>query len=391
MQNACFELSSNRRDVWQGEGLAGLGRVRADWNEGLLTHAVVPAYLALLRHVATTHGPVPSTFALFPIARAPGIWHGVVAGLYTRVCAADPDGDALAWTAAGSQGAAGCLAGAWRRPAELAFADAEVCRDEQLRGALEAVQLLLCAMPQPVCAMLVDYLQRGSTTQRGSTIQRSNTSSSGSGSATGSSGARIVTPALGNISGSATATGSSGARIVTPALVRTHLRSVNGAASLAVSAAHAAVLLQYVMQDMVDDEWDSVRQLHGLRLLPTLDGRVHALRLTPPVATTDPPPGATGPSQGVSDGGFVTTGLSQGGLVLGSVEAAGATGVRSDVGSAQGVRRRGGGFFGSIVRHVDGVLKRGGSAAVSAAELITTLTGGGESRATGAVSRLTAP
>jgi sacsin len=34
--NAFFELSSNRRDVWHGDGLQGAGALRAAWNIALL-------------------------------------------------------------------------------------------------------------------------------------------------------------------------------------------------------------------------------------------------------------------------------------------------------------------------------------------------------------------
>ena len=31
-----FELSSNRRDIWHGEGMAGIGQLRCDYNMALL-------------------------------------------------------------------------------------------------------------------------------------------------------------------------------------------------------------------------------------------------------------------------------------------------------------------------------------------------------------------
>ena len=34
--NGYFELSSNRRDIWRGDDLAGEGRTRAQWNKALL-------------------------------------------------------------------------------------------------------------------------------------------------------------------------------------------------------------------------------------------------------------------------------------------------------------------------------------------------------------------
>ena len=31
-----FELSSNRRDIWHGTGMVGVGQLRCDWNISLL-------------------------------------------------------------------------------------------------------------------------------------------------------------------------------------------------------------------------------------------------------------------------------------------------------------------------------------------------------------------
>ena len=42
--NGYFELSSNRRDVWFGEDMAGEGRRRSEWNGRLLEDVVAPVY-----------------------------------------------------------------------------------------------------------------------------------------------------------------------------------------------------------------------------------------------------------------------------------------------------------------------------------------------------------
>ena len=46
--NGYFELSSNRRDVWFGQDMAGEGKRRSEWNGALLADAVAPAYARLL-------------------------------------------------------------------------------------------------------------------------------------------------------------------------------------------------------------------------------------------------------------------------------------------------------------------------------------------------------
>ena len=46
--NGYFELSDNRRDIWWGDDMLGLGKVKADWNLALLQDIIVPAYKFLL-------------------------------------------------------------------------------------------------------------------------------------------------------------------------------------------------------------------------------------------------------------------------------------------------------------------------------------------------------
>ena len=49
MVNAFFELSSNRRDIWQaGQDMQGDGRTRALWNVSLLRDVISPSYVRLL-------------------------------------------------------------------------------------------------------------------------------------------------------------------------------------------------------------------------------------------------------------------------------------------------------------------------------------------------------
>eukprot|EP01036_Dinobryon_divergens_P044095 gene44095-58809_t len=49
MVNGFFELSSNRRDLWQsGVDMTGDGRTRAQWNVVLMTDVIAPCYIRLL-------------------------------------------------------------------------------------------------------------------------------------------------------------------------------------------------------------------------------------------------------------------------------------------------------------------------------------------------------
>ena len=50
--NGYFELSSNRRDIWRGDDMAGEGRTRAEWNQALLEDVVAPLYARMLLRLA---------------------------------------------------------------------------------------------------------------------------------------------------------------------------------------------------------------------------------------------------------------------------------------------------------------------------------------------------
>ncbi len=47
--NSYFELSSNRRDLWFGDDMAGVGKVKSQWNALLLSDVVGPTYTMLVR------------------------------------------------------------------------------------------------------------------------------------------------------------------------------------------------------------------------------------------------------------------------------------------------------------------------------------------------------
>lgn len=64
--NGTFELSSNRRDLWHGSDLLGIGRKRAAWNATLLGEVVGPLYSSLLATLAPRLGPTDQYFELWP-------------------------------------------------------------------------------------------------------------------------------------------------------------------------------------------------------------------------------------------------------------------------------------------------------------------------------------
>jgi len=107
--NGYFELSSNRRDVWHGEDMAGAGAARARWNAALLRLVAAPAYVALLHAAARELGPGPAYSALWPATAVAAPWQIVVSELY-RLTASQP----LVWSRAAG-------AGRWMAPAECVF------------------------------------------------------------------------------------------------------------------------------------------------------------------------------------------------------------------------------------------------------------------------------
>ncbi|CAM9522156.1 unnamed protein product [Phaeothamnion confervicola] len=75
--NGYFELSSNRRDIWQGDDMAGDGRVRAEWNKALVGEVAAACYLRLLRAAALAVGPGALYDRLWPrLETLRGVWRG---------------------------------------------------------------------------------------------------------------------------------------------------------------------------------------------------------------------------------------------------------------------------------------------------------------------------
>ncbi|KAK8493331.1 hypothetical protein V6N12_000543 [Hibiscus sabdariffa] len=80
--NAYFELSSNRRDIWFGNDMAGGGKKRSDWNIYLLEDVVAPAYGHLLEKIGSLIGPCELFFSFWPTTMGVEPWASVVRKLY---------------------------------------------------------------------------------------------------------------------------------------------------------------------------------------------------------------------------------------------------------------------------------------------------------------------
>ncbi|CAI5714235.1 unnamed protein product [Hyaloperonospora brassicae] len=73
--NGYFELSSNRRDIWFGEGLSGEGLLRARWNIALLRDVIAPCYARAILHLASTQLMNPDQHVqLLPQTFPPAPW-----------------------------------------------------------------------------------------------------------------------------------------------------------------------------------------------------------------------------------------------------------------------------------------------------------------------------
>ncbi|KAL6651611.1 hypothetical protein ACP70R_010536 [Stipagrostis hirtigluma subsp. patula] len=83
--NAYFELSSNRRDIWIGNDMAGGGRARSEWNLALLEDVVAPAYGHLLAAVAKELGPFDLFLSFWPQVVGVEPWSSMVRKLYVSI------------------------------------------------------------------------------------------------------------------------------------------------------------------------------------------------------------------------------------------------------------------------------------------------------------------
>ncbi|XP_008803352.1 sacsin [Phoenix dactylifera] len=83
--NAYFELSSNRRDIWFGNDMAGGGRVRSEWNTCLLEDVIAPAYGHLLAVLAEQIGLCDLFYSFWPTTIGVEPWASLVQKLYKSI------------------------------------------------------------------------------------------------------------------------------------------------------------------------------------------------------------------------------------------------------------------------------------------------------------------
>ncbi|KAF3621208.1 Binding protein, putative isoform 2 [Capsicum annuum] len=135
--NAYFELSSNRRDIWFGNDMAGGGRKRSEWNMYLLEDVVAPAYGYLLEKVASEIGPCDSFFSFWPTKMGYEPWASVVRKLYNFI---SDSGLRVLYTKA--------RGGQWISTKQAIFPDFTFDKARELVDALSNAGLPLATIPE---------------------------------------------------------------------------------------------------------------------------------------------------------------------------------------------------------------------------------------------------
>lgn len=184
--NGFFELSSNRRDIWFGDDMAGGGALRSEWNCALLSDVAAPAYARLLEALARTAPPPDSPqlgaalrgfYALWPPAEPPlqEPWAKLGAALFAacndkavlfsrsaappprRKSSRDRAGMHAAAAAASDENpsAAAGSRGQWVSVAESVLPDVHVSADTDLADGLERCGMALALPPPQVAGQLL--------------------------------------------------------------------------------------------------------------------------------------------------------------------------------------------------------------------------------------------
>ncbi|XP_031371785.1 sacsin isoform X1 [Punica granatum] len=143
--NAYFELSSNRRDIWFGNDMAGHGKRRSDWNIYLLEDVAAPAYGHLLEKLAVEIGPCDLYFSFWPTNVISEPWASMVRKLYSLI--ADFGVRVLYTKARGGQ---------WISAKQAIFPDYNFPKSCELGEALSAAGLPLVTASKPLVGKFLE-------------------------------------------------------------------------------------------------------------------------------------------------------------------------------------------------------------------------------------------
>ena len=137
--NGYFELSSNRRDIWRGDDLAGEGRTRAEWNKALLEGVVAPTYARLLLRLAATITPVQLDwyYSMWPSSAASEPWVSLARRVYIETHALS-----VLYSAVGG--------GRWVAPRHALYVKDAHAQADAVRDALLSDSKDLVRVPTPV-------------------------------------------------------------------------------------------------------------------------------------------------------------------------------------------------------------------------------------------------
>ncbi|KAG0589167.1 hypothetical protein KC19_1G000400 [Ceratodon purpureus] len=205
--NAYFELSSNRRDIWYGADMDRGGKLRSNWNRCLLEDVVAPAFSLVIVEASKQLGNIALYDSLWPCGNFVEPWLTMVKRFYS-IAAELP----LLYTAAGR--------GRWITPKQALYHDEEFFDAEGLAGALTAEGFPLVQLSLTLRNTLFKFC--------------------------------VSNP-----------------RMVLPSLVRAQLCKPGKHGGL-VERSNALVMLEYCLEDVIDDEAGEV--LTGLPLVPLADG-----------------------------------------------------------------------------------------------------------------------
>ncbi|XP_020275406.1 sacsin [Asparagus officinalis] len=137
--NAYFELSSNRRDIWFGNDMAGGGKTRSEWNICLLEDVVAPAYSRLLGCIAEEIGPSDLFFSFWPTSSGLEPWASMVHKFYLST--ADLGLPVLYTKARGGQ---------WISTRQAIFPDFTFPKAVELAEALSDAGLPMATVSEPI-------------------------------------------------------------------------------------------------------------------------------------------------------------------------------------------------------------------------------------------------
>jgi sacsin len=230
MVNAFFELSSNRRDVWQeGVDMTGDGKTRAMWNISLMRDILGPSYVRLLLRLKAAVGYTDSYQKLWPDMNTPAPWNQVVEATFSGV-----GQHPLLMSASSTSSAPNAIKGGW-----------VTCRDAVLLPRLGYVSV-------EKEANLLEFLVRARCPvvhcreQLRESLEKSKVSST----------------------------------IALPTLIRKLLRHKAVVTNDVLLKEWSAFILSYCLHDLEAGGEVGHRELSGLRILPLRDGGVGSVRFT---------------------------------------------------------------------------------------------------------------